>query len=178
MSTRRLCRTFHCKLCGRQARICSACDRGNVYCSRSCARVARRDQCRRAGKRYRETEAGREGNARRQRESYERKRAGLCAEISEKNRADLTHQGSEGRGCGVIMPGVVAAATVSAEIESRDIQAALEPVGVDCPDSKQLRSCDFCGRPCCYSSPVNTEESKHGFQETDPPSSTPPPPSG
>ena len=43
-------RLFHCARCGRQVRICSRCDRGNRYCGSDCARAARADSVRAAGR--------------------------------------------------------------------------------------------------------------------------------
>jgi len=39
-------RLFNCARCQSQVVICSQCDRGNRYCGRACARVARRQSMR------------------------------------------------------------------------------------------------------------------------------------
>ena len=78
-------RIFTCKHCGKGVRICRRCDRGQRYCSSACSRQARRSSARAAERRYRESEAGRRGNARRQREYYIR---------NQLRRKNLTHQGS------------------------------------------------------------------------------------
>ena len=59
-------RLFLCKACRRQVRICTLCDRGNVYCSKLCASSARSRTLRRAGKRYQQTHLGRRNHAARQ----------------------------------------------------------------------------------------------------------------
>ena len=169
MSIRRRHRTFDCKLCGKETHICSDCDRGNVYCSRSCFVTARREQCREAGRTYGQTDEGRAGNARRQRESYERRRSRL----SEENREDLTHQTSEPPRCEEMIPTVVAAITPAPSIELAETGQEQELAAVRCCEVKPLRRCDFCGRPCCNSSPRDTEDSKHGPEETDSPAATP-----
>lgn len=60
-------RLFICVRCGRQIRICTQCDRGNVYCSVPCAGFARHQTLREAGRRYQQTPAGRRKHAARQR---------------------------------------------------------------------------------------------------------------
>jgi hypothetical protein len=67
-------RTFNCRLCGKLGSICSFCDRGQVYCTRSCAKEARRAQVRRASKCYQETPAGRQNHRDRQVPYRKRKR--------------------------------------------------------------------------------------------------------
>lgn len=168
MSIRRRHRTFDCKLCGKETHICSDCDRGNVYCSRSCSVTARREQCRQARRTYDQTDAGRAGNARRQRESYERRRSRL----SEENQQDLTHQGSGTRRCEEMIPSAVAAITLTPSVESEETRQEQELVAVRYREVKALRRCDFCGRPCCNSSPRDTEDSKHGPEETDSPTAS------
>lgn len=73
------CRTFSCELCELEVQICSRCDRGQRYCSATCAAEARRASIRRAGSKFQRTEPGRQGNARRQREHYWRMRRGSVA---------------------------------------------------------------------------------------------------
>jgi uncharacterized protein YfaQ (DUF2300 family) len=63
-------------------RICRRCDRGQRYCARDCAREARRASVREAGRRFRESEAGRAGNSRRQ-AAHQQRRARRRAAASE-----------------------------------------------------------------------------------------------
>lgn len=73
-------RTFNCALCRRLVQTCRSCDRGHRYCSPKCGNAARNESVRRAGRRYRQTEAGRLKNAERQRRFRERQRARLGQE--------------------------------------------------------------------------------------------------
>ena len=59
-------RLFLCARCGAQVRLCSSCDRGQVYCGRVCAVSARRAGHREANQRYQRTERGRALHAQRQ----------------------------------------------------------------------------------------------------------------
>lgn len=60
-------RLFNCLRCHKQAVICSRCDRGQIYCGKQCAQLARRRSCRLAEKRYQKTLQGRLKHALRQR---------------------------------------------------------------------------------------------------------------
>ncbi|MFP5459689.1 MAG: hypothetical protein ACLGG7_13210, partial [Bacteriovoracia bacterium] len=51
-------RLFSCARCGDQVVICTRCDHGNIYCFKGCARNARLESLRHAGKRYREDNKG------------------------------------------------------------------------------------------------------------------------
>ena len=74
-------RLYHCARCRCQVIICSHCDRGNIYCNKSCADQARRASQNTAGKRYQRTRRGRFKHAARQRRYRAR-----CQKV--------THQGS------------------------------------------------------------------------------------
>jgi hypothetical protein len=58
-------RVFLCGRCGIQVIICSPCDRGHRYCSKACAREARRATWRRASKCYQAKPEGRLNHANR-----------------------------------------------------------------------------------------------------------------
>ena len=60
-------RLYNCACCHHQAMICSHCDRGNIYCGKSCAEQTRNASLRAAGKRYQSTRHGRFKHAERQR---------------------------------------------------------------------------------------------------------------
>ena len=60
-------RLYNCVRCHNQVTICSHCDRGNIYCGKSCADSARRTSLRAAGRRYQNTRRGRLKHADRQR---------------------------------------------------------------------------------------------------------------
>jgi hypothetical protein len=51
-------RLFNCARCRRLVRICTCCDRGNIYCP-ECAKIARHEHVREARRRYQQTERGR-----------------------------------------------------------------------------------------------------------------------
>jgi len=60
-------RLFNCARCRAQVLICSGCDRGNIYCGRTCSQQARRESLRAAGRRYQRSRRGRLLHAERQR---------------------------------------------------------------------------------------------------------------
>ena len=60
-------RLYNCARCHCQVIICSYCDRGNIYCDKSCADLARKTSLRKAGKRYQRSYRGRLKHAERQR---------------------------------------------------------------------------------------------------------------
>ena len=76
-----IARLYNCARCHRQVTICSHCDRGNIYCGKSCADRARSTSLRAAGKRYQRTRRGRFNHAERQRRYRSRSKK-------------VTHQGS------------------------------------------------------------------------------------
>ncbi len=52
-------RAYLCALCHCRANICPQCDRGQIYCSKSCSQKARRSRQREAGRRYQVSDRGR-----------------------------------------------------------------------------------------------------------------------
>jgi hypothetical protein len=60
-------RRYLCAGCRTPVLICSHCDRGNRYCTASCASQARQQSIRAAGRRYQDTHCGRRAHAERQR---------------------------------------------------------------------------------------------------------------
>jgi hypothetical protein len=73
-------RLFLCGRCRAQVLICSHCDRGQIDCGDGCARAARRNSLRAAGRRYQASRHGRFMHAARARRDRRRK--------------NVTHQGS------------------------------------------------------------------------------------
>jgi len=59
-------RLYHCARCRRQVIVCRFCDRGQIYCTGSCAKLARTTSLRAAGQRYRQTRLGKLKQALRQ----------------------------------------------------------------------------------------------------------------
>lgn len=56
-------RLFLCARCRTQVLICSCCDRGQIYCAGGCAREARQQAQRDAGRRYQTSRRGRVNHA-------------------------------------------------------------------------------------------------------------------
>jgi hypothetical protein len=108
-------RHFACRYCAADAWICRHCDRGHAYCSLSCRKLAGIARSREARRRYQATSAGQSGNARRQREWYQRQ--------SEKLAGILTHHGSTDPAMHTIIPPAapVAVLAESANAASREI---------------------------------------------------------
>ena len=67
-------RLFQCARCLRQVKICTSCDRGNIYCGPACARLARKAARCAASKRYQRTSRGKENHARCQKRYREKQR--------------------------------------------------------------------------------------------------------
>jgi hypothetical protein len=117
-------RLFNCARCQSQVVICSQCDRGNRYCGRACARVARRQSMRAAGERYQKGRRGRFAHADRQRRYRQRRKQ------------KVTHQGS---------PAVVPDETLPTE--SRASTRRIESCATDADDGIR---CHFCARICSH----------------------------
>jgi len=74
-------RLFCCARCDAMVVICRRCDHGQIYCSRECGDLARRDAQRAAGVRYQRTRTGRLAHAAR-------------ARAYRMRRKNVTHHGS------------------------------------------------------------------------------------
>jgi hypothetical protein len=116
-------RLFLCARCRCQVVLCSHCDRGHRYCSRTCAQAARRHAQRAAARRYQTSRRGRLNHAARQ-SRYRRRR-----------RQKVTHQGS---------PPVPL--RQSSSPESRVSAPPSAPLVVD---PTRGIPCQRCGRRCC-----------------------------
>lgn len=115
-------RLFNCARCRAQVRICSHCDRGQIYCSRGCAARRRSESIRRAGQRYQRTPRGRVMHA--AREARHRVRVRACT-------ASVTHQGT---------PRAVRSCIVSSMRDRPSLSPAYDDSAVVC--------CTFCGHRC------------------------------
>lgn len=51
-------RLYHCARCHKQVILCTHCDRGNIYCAKACARIARKRSRCAAALRYQATRLG------------------------------------------------------------------------------------------------------------------------
>ena len=56
-------RLFLCARCREQVHICSACDRGQIYCAEDCSQLSRCASVRAAGRRFQRTRKGRFAHA-------------------------------------------------------------------------------------------------------------------
>lgn len=70
-------RRFLCARCHEPVVLCRRCDHGQRYCGAACRAEARRQCLRRAGRRYRQSPAGRAANAERQRRLRARRGSGV-----------------------------------------------------------------------------------------------------
>ena len=137
-------RLFICVRCGRQIRICTRCDRGNVYCSAPCADFARRRTLREAGRRYQQqTPAGRRNHAARQQRYRLRQKK-------------VTHQGPH-KDLVEIRPGADTAKestkqpAVQEEVpREHDVQLVSKNNATQTAGDQEAKTirCHFCGGPC------------------------------
>ncbi len=74
-------RLFQCARCLKQVKICTRCDRGNIYCSRACSIAARKSSCRAATKRYQRTPRGKQNHANCQQRYREKQQAKIRAKM-------------------------------------------------------------------------------------------------
>jgi hypothetical protein len=116
-------RLFLCVNCRAQTVICSACDRGQRYCSPECAAHVRSARVRDAGRRYQHSERGRATHAERMR----RCRA---------KQADVTHQG----------PIISTGREVSAPVAEPSITPASKTTAM--ANVEQQPRCHLCGCAC------------------------------
>lgn len=119
-------RLFNCARCTRQVKICSHCDRGQVYCAGNCPLQARKESLNRAGQRYQTSQQGGLNHAARQ------------ARYRARQQQKVTHQGSAGKADhGSLMQQLK---RLLDGIESRATQL-IKVIDV-------TQTCDFCGQPC------------------------------
>ena len=67
-------RIFNCCRCRKLVALCSHCDRGNIYCSKTCAHLSRKESLQRSGKKYQQSRKGRLKHAECQHRYRERQR--------------------------------------------------------------------------------------------------------
>lgn len=129
-------RLFNCARCHCQVLICSACDRGNIYCGSRCASAARRTSLRAAGNRYQSSRRGRFTHAARQERYRGRQRDSLreqpLPEAVSASGGDekVTHQGSVPAPPDGVLPPTSQTATARP------------------PQAGEVIRCAFCGRGC------------------------------
>jgi len=86
----RAARLFLCARCRDQVLLCSHCDRGQQYCSRSCSSVSRRERRRQTAQRYQSSRGGQLKHAART-ACWRQRRRSLRQAIVDINK--VTHQG-------------------------------------------------------------------------------------
>ena len=125
-ATRRTFRLFSCARCRKQVLICSACDRGNIYCSLTCSNLSRQESVRQASRRYQQSPLGARNHARRQ-TAYRRQQK------------KVTHQGIALR--------LRKAKRLRARSRTVFRRSFLRATGVSGPDLPDLlpACCHFCG---------------------------------
>ncbi len=87
-------RRFLCACCRTPVLVCSACDRGQIYCASGCSALARRQSQRAAAQRYQRTRCARILHAARTRRWRERQ-AALTSPSAVSPAQSVTHQGSQ-----------------------------------------------------------------------------------
>ena len=115
-------RFFLCARCRVQVHICSACDRGQIYCAEGCSQLGRSASVRAAGRRFQRTRKGRFAHAERSRRYRQR-------------RQNVTHQGSLILPLDDLLP-VDSAVAISAPLASETTLTATP------------MQCQFCGVRC------------------------------
>ena len=122
----RSARLFLCARCRVQTKICSYCDRGQVYCN-DCAAPARQEAQREASERYQLSRQGRFKHAARQRRYRERKRL---------ENEKVTHQGCS-NSIDVLQP----QSSLLPENEAVNQRALIK-------DKEVIIICDCCNKGC------------------------------
>jgi hypothetical protein len=88
-------RRFLCARCRAPVLVCSACDRGQIYCASGCSALARRQAQHASAQRYQRTRCGRFMHAARTRRWRERQAAVLAGPLAVSPAQSVTHQGSQ-----------------------------------------------------------------------------------
>jgi hypothetical protein len=133
-------RLFVCLWCCCDVVVCSCCDRGQIYCGVDCARQARRQTLRRAGRRCQQSRRGRRMHAARM-ARYRAKLAkgsdGMAVGMPDAGRLReiVTHHGSPAPAASDLL-------TSGATAMPRDDADPADPPG------RATTQCHWCGR-CC-----------------------------
>ena len=135
-------RLLICKACRHQIRICTRCDRGNVYCSKHCARKARCRSLHRSGRRYQKTPRGKRNHAARQMRYRKRQQQKVTHQGPHNNRLEVRDQKS------------TATKTINPPAVQKEVPHEHNSEFVSNNDSKTYSEktkktrCHFCLRPC------------------------------
>lgn len=166
-------RLLVCGICGKGVWVCRSCDHGRRYCSTGCSLEARRLSCRQAAKKFRESVAGKQAAARRQRERYARLRREREIKESEQN---LTHHRFAPPEPSPIIPALTASGDSSGVEERKPDdpetrQGALPaqersltapaPTGLNVDGA--LPRCHFCGTSCRRGEMESTQHKEVSF---------------
>jgi hypothetical protein len=155
-------RRFLCARCRAPALVCSRCDRGQIYCAKGCAAVARLQSQRDAGRRYQCSRPGRFMHAARTQRWRERQ-ALLAVPVARSEMAtpqSVTHQGSPAPASDAVLiavPTPVAAAAVpAAPAPSTQPCTTLTTSGSSSPAASlpltlSAWRCHWCQAPCTRS---------------------------
>jgi hypothetical protein len=135
-------RLYHCGRCRTPVRLCSLCDRGNIYCFQGCAAIRRTESLRRARRKYQATPKGRAKNAARQCR-HRRRRPGVTDQGSPPPKGSPT----------LAAPAPLCVSERSKEVErvaTPSTKPTRAPKGLTAKPDKalQLVACDACGRLC------------------------------
>ena len=128
-------RMYLCARCRAQVVVCRRCDRGQIYCPGGCAREARREAQRAAGRRYQSSRQGRFVHAERNRRYRQRQRE-HCKIV--------THQGSVAALAADLLPLRTAVAVIEPASEPPTGPVPGEEVVIESTTS----SCAHCGARC------------------------------
>jgi hypothetical protein len=112
-------RTYQCGSCHARVVICPKCDRGQIYCSKSCSQKVRRSRLREAAQRYQASDRGRLLHAERSRRYRERS-------------SRVTHHSPASEISGRISPDPEPPVVATVVLRSRD-------------KPPTLRTCHYCG---------------------------------
>jgi hypothetical protein len=130
----RLVRMYDCRRCGVYVRVCSGCDRGQVFCAAECAKLSRRESVRRAGARYQRSRRGAHRHAARQRRWRQQHRSDRGLQI-------VTHQSCTAS----IATRTVLAVPERGEPSSREADDHKNNSTIDSLVT-DISGCDFCRR--------------------------------
>ena len=137
-------RLARCPRCQRLFAICCHCDRGHVYCGRSCSESARRDNLRRARRRHRRSPEGRLDHRDRERARRRRRRL-FGARVGDHPSA--TPEPGIKLSAALDPSGISSEGTAADRVEKVEILHALRPVRVvPSPRVLRARRCRVCGR--------------------------------
>ena len=133
-----------CARCSCHVRICTRCDRGNMYCSKICAGLARKRSNLEAGSRYQRTKVGRRKHAARQHRYQLRQRQKMTHQGPHKNVAEI-RPGADTAKESIKQPAVAEEVPREHEVQSVSKNNGVQTAGG--PKTKTTQ-CHFCRGSC------------------------------